>query len=123
MLYANFEPVPYTIENKQQKPIILDVPKLVAPAPSPVSAPTTVHLSYPFKLAKKDGSTSWTWSLSFIAFFALIWIIAGLIAFVMSILCFAYDGTTVEKILGLILAFIFGPFYWIYYFASKSYCK
>jgi hypothetical protein len=103
--------------NKKQ-PLILDVPKVVAPAP----APTSVHVSYPFKLTK-EGESTWVWSWSFLTFFVLVWIVAGLIAFVMSLVCFARDGTAVEKIAGFLLALVFGPFFWIYYFMSKTYCK
>lgn len=120
MSYAEFAPVTQEVDKKKQEPIILDVPKVVAPSPSP----TTVHVSYPFKLTKEDVSTwTWGWSWSFLAFFAIVWMIAGLVAFVVSLVCFAYDGTVVEKIAGLLLAFVFGPFYWIYYFTSSTYCK
>jgi heme/copper-type cytochrome/quinol oxidase subunit 4 len=116
MSYAEFAPVTQDVNKKQ--PIILDVPKVVAPAP----APTTVHVSYPFKLNKKDES-NWTWSWSFLALFILVWIIAGFMAFVMSLVCFARDGTVIEKIVGLLLPFLIGPFYWMYFFMSKTYCK
>jgi len=62
------------------------------------------------------------WSI-FILILALLWILAGIVAFIMSIVCFGYSGTEVEKIVGLLLAFFLGPFYWIYYYVSSKYCR
>jgi len=58
-----------------------------------------------------------------IGIFVIFWTMAGLIAFGMSLVCFGYKGSMAEKVLGLLLALFFGPFYWIYYMASGSYCK
>jgi len=52
-----------------------------------------------------------------------IWVIAGIAAFFASIMCFGRSGSMVEKILGLLLAWIIGPFYWLYYAYNKSYCN
>lgn len=122
MPYAEFAPVQQstlttsTTPTALNEPIIIDVPKTVAPAP----APTSVHLSYPFKQTKDDEETSV--KFSFLALFLLVWIIAGIVAFVMSLVCFARGGSAWEKIAGFLLALFFGPFYWIYYLVSKSYC-
>lgn len=59
----------------------------------------------------------------FILILVLLWILAGIVAFIMSIVCFGYSGTEVEKIVGLLLAFFLGPFYWIYYYVSSTYCR
>lgn len=55
--------------------------------------------------------------------FMLIWVIAGIIAFVYSLVCFGRSGSTVEKILGLLLAIFFGPLYFIFLGFNKSYCR
>ncbi len=52
-----------------------------------------------------------------------VWILAGISAFVYSLYCFTKSGTTAEKILGLILAMIAGPFYFIYVAMYKTYCR
>jgi hypothetical protein len=52
-----------------------------------------------------------------------LWVLAGLAAFIMSLVCFGKSGSTSEHVLGLLLAMFFGPFYWIYYFVSQTYCK
>jgi hypothetical protein len=53
----------------------------------------------------------------------LIWIVSGAIAFIMSIICFFYDSTMDQKIIGLLLAMLLGPFYWFYYIYNTSYCN
>ena len=58
----------------------------------------------------------------FIFIILLIWWIAGLIGFLMSIVCCFYNGTTAEKFLGILLAWILGPFYWLYFIYNSSYC-
>ena len=52
----------------------------------------------------------------------VIWLLAGLVAFIASIVCFGRGGSSSENIVGLLIAMFFGPFYWIYFFVSKTYC-
>ena len=52
----------------------------------------------------------------------LAWVIAGLVALVLSIMCFGKSGTTGQKVTGLLLALFFGPFYFIYSSLSTGYC-
>lgn len=51
------------------------------------------------------------------------WVLSGLIAFIYSLYCFSKSGTTGEKVLGLLLSMLIGPFYFIYVYVSSSYCK
>jgi hypothetical protein len=53
----------------------------------------------------------------------MFWIFAGLGAFIMSLVCFGYSGTIIDKIVGFILAIFFGPFYWFFYGFNTFYCK
>lgn len=46
--------------------------------------------------------------------FVLIWVALGFAAFIKSIYCFSKKGTMSQNILGLILAIIFGPFFFLY---------
>ena len=55
--------------------------------------------------------------------FFIIWFIIGVAAFFNSLFCFGSDSSLVENILGLVLALVVGPFYYIYYFVSPTYCK
>jgi len=55
--------------------------------------------------------------------FLLLWGLLGLIAFIMSLICFGRSGTLIEKIIGLLLAIFFGPLYFIFYMFNKSYCR
>jgi hypothetical protein len=52
-----------------------------------------------------------------------IWVLLGLIAFILSLVCFARSGSILEKILGLLLAIFFGPFYFIFYAVNSGYCR
>jgi len=55
--------------------------------------------------------------------FGLLWTVFGIIGFVMSLVCFGYSGSTGEKLFGLLASIMMGPFYFIYYFSSGTYCK
>jgi len=55
--------------------------------------------------------------------FILVWSLIGLIAFIMSLVCFGRSGTLLEKIIGLLLAIFFGPLYFIFYIFNTSYCR
>jgi hypothetical protein len=55
--------------------------------------------------------------------FILIWGLLGLVAFIMSLICFSRSGTLLEKFMGLILAFLLGPLYFIFYGLDKEYCR
>jgi uncharacterized membrane protein len=74
--------------------------------------------------SKKNVNTNKaaTGSLLALAIFLLIWAIVGVIAFIMSLVCFGYSGSTLEKVFGLVIAIFFGPFYWLYYYFNKGYC-
>jgi hypothetical protein len=52
----------------------------------------------------------------------IIWAFAGFIGFIMSIVCLSYQATDGEKIAGLLLGMFTGPFFWLYYIFSKTYC-
>ena len=43
-----------------------------------------------------------------------IWIILGIAAFIMSIVCFGRSGTTGQHVVGLLLAIFFGPIYFVF---------
>ena len=55
--------------------------------------------------------------------FIIIWIIIGFIAFITSLVCFGRSGTIAEKIIGLLLAIFFGPFYFLFYGFNEGYCR
>lgn len=59
---------------------------------------------------------------SMMAFLVTIWVILGLAGLITSISCFGFTGSLLEKFLGIIIAIIGGPFYWIYFLYNKGYC-
>jgi hypothetical protein len=59
-------------------------------------------------------------------FFAVLgaaWVLFGILAFFFSLVCFGYSGSFGEKVFGFFLAILFGPFYFVYYFADGTYCR
>lgn len=58
----------------------------------------------------------------FIFLFSIIWVLIGMIGFLMSLVCCFYNGTTTDKFVGILLAWVLGPFYWLYYIYNSSYC-
>ena len=62
--------------------------------------------------------------VAIILFIILIFVLFATIgALIYSLICFGYSGTPVDKILGLVIAYLLGPFYWIYYYWHPTYCK
>ena len=55
--------------------------------------------------------------------FIFVWVFIGLVAFIMSLVCFGRSGSTFEKIMGLLLAIFFGPFYFLFYVFNGEYCR
>jgi hypothetical protein len=75
---------------------------------------------------EKKMSTGSYFGIMVVSFLAIIWGISGVLAFFKALSCAASDtaqGNTLQKILGLMIAILFGPFYWIFYFMSTSYCR
>ncbi len=56
-----------------------------------------------------------------LAALAFVWALVGFAALVKAGMCFGSDSTLAEKLLGLLLAFLLGPFYFI--LDSKINCK
>lgn len=54
---------------------------------------------------------------------AFIWVVAGIAAFIVSLMCFGKKGPLSHQVIGVILAVLFGPFYWIYFIVDKKYCR
>lgn len=67
------------------------------------------------------SSTSYGFLL-FIVIILWIWFIVGLLAFIVSLVCFGFNGSIGDKFLGLIVALIIGPFYWFYFIFNDNYC-
>lgn len=61
-------------------------------------------------------------SIILLLIFLGIWFIISLWAVIKSLLCTGKSGTTAEKVLGVVIAFFLGPFYFLYQYANKNYC-
>lgn len=51
------------------------------------------------------------------------WALTGIAALIMSIVWFGFSGSISEKIVGLALAFLLGPLYFLFYGVNKNYCR
>ena len=72
-----------------------------------------------YQTDEENNSRSRT--ILFIVF--IIWVVLGIAAFIMSIICFGRSGSDVQHVVGLLLAIFLGPFFWIFYFFVPGYCK
>ena len=61
--------------------------------------------------------------ISILFIILVIWFLVGIVAFITSLVCFGKSGTTLDKVMGLLLAIFFGPFYFIFFAFNKSYCR
>jgi len=92
------------------------------PTPVPTSAPTPAPV--PKDINKHDNYQSST-EYGFVMFIVIIlwlWFIAGLLAFIVSLVCFGFNGSISDKFLGLIISLVIGPFYWFYFIFNNNYC-
>ena len=53
----------------------------------------------------------------------ILWALLGFAAFVMSLVCVGRSGTVLDKALGIVVAMLAGPFYWLYFLLLKGYCN
>lgn len=53
----------------------------------------------------------------------VIWFGLGIAALITSFVCLGRSGTAGQHVGGVFLSLCLGPFYWILFFSSKSYCK
>ena len=58
----------------------------------------------------------------FAAIVIIVWALLGILAFIFSLVCFAYDGSFLQNWVGFLTAIVLGPFYWIFYTYSDGYC-
>ena len=52
----------------------------------------------------------------------IIWFTGGVTAFIASLVCMFYNSTVSDKVVGFLLAFVFGPLYWGFYIYKANYC-
>lgn len=55
--------------------------------------------------------------------FLFLWTLLGLIAFIYSLYCFGKRGSALDKAVGLILAVLTGPLFFLYLYVNRRYCK
>ena len=55
--------------------------------------------------------------------FFFLWSLIGFIAFIYSLYCFGKSGTILDKTVGFIVAVLTGPFFFLYLYVNRKYCK
>jgi len=93
------------------------------PGPPPMPAPIDTPAQYADTVKAFLSSAPAKILGWFAAIFGVVWVIFGIAGFVMSLVCFGFSGSVAEKLIGVVLAAILGPWYWAYYYLSSSYCK
>jgi hypothetical protein len=73
--------------------------------------------------AQPDADKRWTVKSILIVTFIGLWLLFGLVGFILSLVCLGYSGSVGEKILGIVIALVLGPWYFLYYFSDAGYCK
>jgi len=61
-------------------------------------------------------------TMTFWAVLVLGWVLFGIAGFVMSLWCIGFTGNFGEKFIGVIIAMILGPWYWLYFYSVPTYC-
>lgn len=98
----------------------------IIPTSIPIKNNSTDNLPTPISI---NNESNW-WDLfmidgflnTYFLIFIVIWVITGVIAFISSLICFGFYGTISDKIIGIIIAFLLGPIYWLYFSLNKDYC-
>ena len=56
--------------------------------------------------------------------FMIIWFALGFFGFFMSLFCAGFRKSSVtDKTVGILTAMVMGPFYWLFFYFNKEYCK
>jgi hypothetical protein len=70
-----------------------------------------------------DSAIFSTISGAAITLLAAAWALLGLAGFVYSLICAGKTPSPVKAVLGIVIAILFGPLYWVYWYADKEYCR
>lgn len=84
-----------------------------------------VNTNNPVPLTSNNQASAGFFSLLFgtyIFLFIIVWIFSGLAGFIASFICLGFSGSVSDKLIGIFVAFLFGPIYWLYFGLNKDYC-
>ena len=104
-----------------------DIPRppsgTIPPPPPPNPAPASTNAlgkdikSIEDVLTDKLTPTTIVWII-----LGVVWVAFGLAGFIMSLWCLGFSGNGGEKFIGVLVAIILGPWYWLYFYSVPSYC-
>lgn len=58
----------------------------------------------------------------YIVFFIIVWLVSGFAAWIASFICLGFNGSISDKLIGILIVFLLGPIYWLYFSLNKTYC-
>lgn len=119
--YANQLPASTTVPVTQPATSTTVTP-VVAPATTDTVVATTTPPPPPTNQKNTTAATGYAITMIVLS---VAWALLGFIAFVWSLVCFSAtrSGNTSSKVIGLLIAMILGPFYWVYFLVRKDYCR
>jgi hypothetical protein len=77
---------------------------------------------YSFQTTSVQETTD-DFSSFFVLIIAFAWVVAGIVAFLWSVVCFGKSGTAMQQVVGLLLAVFTGPVFFLYLYSVKKYCR
>lgn len=54
---------------------------------------------------------------------AALWGLLGVIALIWSLVCFGRSGSSADKVVGLVVALLLGPLFFLFYGFNSGYCR
>ena len=108
---------------EEKRPIIPGVPTPIEPPAQqtdvvPSALPKVPDFNNIFaSIASGNSPMGVFWALV-----VLVWVLFGIAGFVMSLWCIGFTGNFGEKFIGIVIAIILGPWYWLYFYSVPSYC-
>lgn len=108
---------------EEKRPIIPGVPTPIEPPAQqtdvvPSALPKVPNFNNIFaSIASGNSPLGVFWALV-----VLVWVLFGIAGFVMSLWCIGFTGNFGEKFMGIVIAIILGPWYWLYFYSVPTYC-
>jgi hypothetical protein len=77
---------------------------------------------------KKQKMVDWTLTSLFAGSsvmigLSIVWALMGLAGFIYSLVCMGKTPSVARAVIGIVMAVLFGPLYWVYWFFDKDYCR
>lgn len=101
-------------------PVASPAPSASVASPAHIAAPSAT----PATTTTNNSASSFVvgvW-VFYAILYLIIWVVSGIAAFVASLICLGFRGSMSDKIIGVVIAILMGPLYWLYFSLNKDYC-